>query len=181
MRLLMMVIASLLVLSLNNLFAQGLYIGASIGNTFFGSNLDLQNDVKDISENSTGYKFYGGFSSKSFFQIEGGYRNLGTVKVEVPGFNTTFESETKGWDVYGMGRFQIFNLIDLFAKAGAFFWKSESRFVQLTVGESGTAFAWGLGAGVHLGPIGVRLEWENFQVADPETLSMLSLGATLGF
>jgi len=181
MRLVVTTLAMLLVLSLGTVFAQGIYIGASIGNTFFGSEFDLEDEVKDISENSTGYKFFGGFSSDSFFQLEGGYRNLGTVKVEVPGFSTTFESETTGWDVYGMGRFQIFNLIDLFAKAGAFFWKTESAFVGQTVGESGTAFAWGLGAGVHLGPIGVRLEWENFQVADPETLSMLSLGATFGF
>jgi hypothetical protein len=80
-----------------------------------------------------------------------------------------------------MGRLQIFNLIDLFAKAGAFFWKTENTLLEQTLGETGTAFAWGLGAGVHLGPIGVRIEWENFQVADPETLSMLSLGATFGF
>jgi hypothetical protein len=180
MRTLMIIFLSFFVLSLGNLFAQGIYIGASIGNTYYGAEFeDIGDEVKNISENSTGYKFYGGFSSESFFQIEGGYRNLGTVKTNIDSY--TFESETKGWDVYGMGRFQIFSLIDLFAKAGAFFWKSEAVLVQQTLGDSGTAFAWGLGAGVHFGPIGVRLEWENFQVTDPESLSMLSLGATFGF
>ena len=72
-------------------------------------------------------------------------------------------------------------ILDLFAKAGAFFWESESVVVETVIGNSGTAFAWGLGAGVHLGPIGVRLEWENFQVADPEAISMLSVSATFGF
>jgi OOP family OmpA-OmpF porin len=180
MRFTTVLLAIILVFSLGTVHAQGIYIGASIGNTFFGSEFNLENEVKDINENSTGYKFFGGFSSDSFFQLEGGYRNLGTVKTDIEGFS--IESKTSGWDVYGMGRLQVLNLIDLFAKAGAFFWKTESGIVQQALGEdSGTAFAWGLGAGVHLGPIGVRLEWENFQVDDPATLSMLSLGATFGF
>jgi hypothetical protein len=45
------------------------------------------------------------------------------------------------------------------------------------------AFAEGghIGAGVRLGPIGVRLEWESLEGGDSENLSMVSLGATLGF
>jgi len=180
MKVLLTILSVLLVFSLGSSFAQGIYIGASIGNSFYGDKFDLGNEVKEINENSTGYKFFGGFSSKSFFQIEGGFRNLGTVKTDIEGYSV--ESKTSGWDVYGMGRLQVLNLIDLFAKAGAFFWKTESGIVSQVLGEdSGTAFAWGLGAGVHLGPIGVRLEWENFQIQDPATLSMLSLGATFGF
>ena len=92
-----------------------------------------------------------------------------------------FETKMTGWDVYGMGHFEILGLIDLFAKAGVVFWKTESVFVESTFGETGTDFAWGLGAGVGLGPIGVRLEWENFVVEEPLTISMLSLSATYGF
>ncbi len=50
-----------------------------------------------------------------------------------------------------------------------------------TATESGTDFIWGLGAGVRLGPVGVRLEWESMEVQKPDNLTMLSLGATLGF
>jgi len=49
------------------------------------------------------------------------------------------------------------------------------------VDDSGTDFLWGLGAGVHLGPIGVRGEWESVAISGPSSLSMLSLSATLGF
>ena len=49
------------------------------------------------------------------------------------------------------------------------------------VENSGTDFFWGLGAGVHLGPIGARLEWESVEGGGPDNLSMVSLGATLGF
>lgn len=181
MRNLLIIATAILVGMFGNLSAQGLYIGASIGNTFYGGEYtDIEEQAKDISENSTGYKFFAGFNTPSIFGIEGGYRNFGTVKTNIEGFE--FESQTTGWDVYGMAHFEVLMILDLFAKAGVLFWKSESGLVQEQLGsETGTAFSWGLGAGVTLGPIGVRLEWENFQVDDPETLSAVMLGATFGF
>ena len=158
--------------------AQGFYIGAGIGNTFVGTEIsDVQNQVKEINENSTGYKFFAGFSLPAIFGVEGGYRNLGTLKVE----EYEFETQTTGWDVFGMGRLQLLGIVDVFAKAGMLFWKTENRLVSQTLGKTGSDFAWGLGAGVHLGPIGARLEYENFQVEDPVTISMLMLSATYGF
>ena len=181
MRNLTIVIMAILICSFGSLSAQGLYIGAGIGNTFYGGEFtDIENQVKDISENSTGYKFFAGFSTPSIFGVEGGYRNFGTVKTNINNFE--FESQTTGWDVYGMAHFEVLMILDLFAKAGVLFWKTESGLVQATLGsETGTAFSWGIGAGVTLGPVGVRLEWENFQVQDPETLSAVMLGATFGF
>jgi opacity protein-like surface antigen len=164
-----------------NLSAQGLYIGAGIGNTFYASEFtDIENQVNEISENSTGYKFFAGFNTPSIFAIEGGYRNFGTVDTNIEGFK--FESQTTGWDVYGMAHFEVLMILDLFAKAGVLFWNSESKLVEQVIGDdSGTAFSWGLGAGVSLGPVGVRLEYENFQVQDPESLSAVMLSATFGF
>ena len=178
MRTLLFGVLAVLIFSFAPVYAQGFYIGAGIGNTFVATEFqDLENQTKELSENSTGYKFFAGFNTPTIFGVEGGYRNLGTVTIS----EFEFESETKGWDVYGMGRFQILNIVDLFAKAGVFFWKTESNLVETVVGKTGTDFAWGLGAGVHLGPIGVRLEYENFKVEDPLTLSMLTLSATFGF
>ena len=168
-----------LLFSIAPLFAQSFYIGAGIGNTYLNSEIsDVQNQVKDISENSTGYKFFGGFRGESIIGLEGGYRDLGTVTSEVD--NLTFESKTSGWDVAALGRLEIV-IVDVFAKAGAFFWKTESKVEDFNEDESGTAFTWGLGVGVHLGNFGVRLEWENFEVKKPDNLSMLSLSATYGF
>ena len=158
--------------------AQGWYLGAGIGNSFFATEVEaVENEVKKLDEHATGYKFFAGLTTPTILGIEGGYRSLGKVTVS----NYEFESKITGWDVYGMGRFEILAIVDLFAKAGMFFWKSESVLVGNVFGESGSDFAWGIGAGVHLGPLGVRLEWENFQVQDPVTISMLSLSATYGF
>jgi opacity protein-like surface antigen len=165
---------------LSSVSAQGLYVGAGIGNTFFGAETEIGEQVKDISENSTGYKFFAGFKTPTIFGIEGGYRNFGTVDTNIG--DLQFESQTKGWDVYGMAHFEVLKILDLFAKAGVLFWNSESKLVGQLLGEnSGTDFSWGLGAGVSLGPIGVRLEYENFQIENLEALSAVMLSATFGF
>ena len=175
----MTMLVTLLVICLSGMtIAQDWYIGAGIGNTFIGTEFsDAEDQLKELNENSTGYKFFAGLTTPLPVGIEGGYRNLGTVTVS----EFQFESKTSGWDVYAMGRLEILMIVDVFAKAGMFFWKTEDKFVETVISESGSDFAWGLGAGVHLGPVGVRLEWENFQVDDPLTLSMLTLSATYGF
>ena len=178
MRNFIIVVMALIICSFGTLSAQSFYIGAGIGNTFYGE-LKIEDDVKKLDENATGYKFFAGFSTPMIFAIEGGYRNFGTI--EAKELDVSFESQTTGWDVYGMAHFEVLAILDLFAKAGMMFWKTESTILEETFGKSGSGFAWGLGAGVGLGPIGVRLEWENFNIEDPVTISMLTLSATFGF
>ncbi len=159
--------------------AQGFYVGGGIGNTFFSSEYeDALDQLRKIDENATSWKLFGGFSPQRFFGVEGGYRHFGTVESDAGG--VAFESSTKGWDIEGLGRVRI-AIIDIFGKAGAMFWSKDRKVDNSTDDSSGTDFLWGLGAGVHLGPIGVRAEWESVEVGDPDNLSMVSLSATLGF
>jgi OOP family OmpA-OmpF porin len=160
------------------------YVGAAVGNTWQSATVDADevlDQVSEISENSTGWKAFGGFKGQSFIGIEGGYRDLGKITSSLSG--NEFSAKTNGWDVEALGHIEI-GIIDLFAKAGAFFWKTDaawSDFADDASDESGTSFLWGLGAGVSLGPLGIRLEWESMEVKSMDNLSMLSLGATLGF
>jgi opacity protein-like surface antigen len=161
--------------------AEGFYVGAGIGNTFFSSKFsvgDVSDQVQDIDENSTAWKIFGGFSGHKFLGLEGGYRDFGEIESDFG--SETLKSKVKGWDVEALGRIQI-AIVDVFAKAGVMFWDSETTFGDETADDSGTNFLWGLGAGVHLGPIGVRLEWETLEQKDVDNLSAVSLGATLGF
>ena len=159
--------------------AKGMYLGAGIGNTFYSSEVDDAVDqIQNIDENSTAFKIFGGFHGSRFIGVEGGYRSFGSVESTVS--NQLFSSKTSGWDVEALGRYQI-TIIDIFAKAGAMFWSTETTLLGNTADDSGTDFFWGLGAGVHLGPIGVRLEWESVEGGGPDNLSMVSLSATLGF
>lgn len=158
-----------------------MYVGASIGNTWQSAEVtvdEVTKEITNIDENSTGYKIFGGFSSESIFGIEGGYRDLGDIESTFEGHN--WKASTSGWDVELMAHLPI-SIIDLFAKAGAFFWSADFGDTSNTENDSGTDFIWGLGAGVTLGPIGIRLEWESMEVSKFDNLSMLSLGATFGF
>ena len=158
-----------------------MYVGASIGNTWQSATVDAEevaHEVGEISENSTGYKIFGGFQSESFFGLEGGYRDLGKIDSTHGVYN--FTTKTTGWDVEAIGHLEL-SIFDIFAKAGAFFWSTDSTVGDFSEGVTGTSFLWGLGAGVSLGPIGIRLEWESMEVKELDNLSLLSLGATFGF
>lgn len=164
--------------SWSSAFGGSMYAGAGIGNTFFSSEVqDAVDEIKSIDENSTAWKIFGGFSGTKFIGIEGGYRNFGEITSTVS--SEAFESKTSGWDIEALGRIEI-AIVDIFAKAGVMFWSTDLKLLGDTFDDSGTDFLWGLGAGVHLGPIGVRLEWESVEVEQSD-LSMVALSATLGF
>lgn len=167
-------------LSATPLVGQSLYVGGGIGGSFYSSEIgEAIDQIKKINENATAWKLFGGFSPAKFIGVEGGYRHFGTVKSNIG--SVGFESGTKGWDVEALGRLQI-AIVDLFAKAGLMFWSTDSKLGSTPVSDSsGTDFFWGLGGGLHLGPVGLRLEWESVEAGDPDNLSMVSLSATLGF
>jgi hypothetical protein len=164
--------------------SSGLYLGAGVGPSYVNTSIsDINTDKElELKDSNYGYKFFGGVRGSGFLGVETGYRDFGKVQTDVE--NVTLSSKTTGWDVYVLGRVEIL-IIDLFAKAGGLFWKTDSEAYNAADNKSlnynGTAFAWGFGAGIHFGKLGVRLEWENFQVEHPENLSALTLGLTYGF
>jgi len=159
--------------------AGDMYVGAGFGNTYFSSDFeDALDNIKNIDGDSTAWKIFGGFSGSKFFGLEGGYRDFGDIESTVS--NSVFKASTTGWDVEALGRLQI-AFLDIFGKAGAMFWSSKTTILTREFKETGTDFFWGLGLGARLGPIGVRLEWESLEGGAFDSLSMVTLGATLGF
>ena len=157
----------------------GPYVGAAIGNTFFSSDIeDAADEVTNIDENSTAWKIFGGFRGPKIIGVEGGYRDFGKVTASVGG--DSFESKTTGWDIEALGRIEI-AIVDIFAKAGAIYLSTDAKIGDQGDDNNDTAFLWGIGAGVRLGPIGVRLEWESVETENVDTLCMVSLGATFRF
>jgi len=159
---------------------QRLYVGGGIGETFFSTEFEDQGgQTRVIDENTTAWKVFGGFSPIGFVGVEGGYRNFGTASTTI--LSVDVESGTTAWDVAALGRLRI-AIIDIFGKAGAAFWSNDVKLSGTTVSDvNGTDFFWGVGAGVHLGPLGVRAEWESVETGDPLNLRMVSLSATIGF
>ena len=172
-------VCAIVILFASTSFSEGFYVGAGIGNTFFSSEVqDALDQSREISENSTAWKIFGGYHLTSFLNVEGGYRSFGNVSSEIS--SDLFEIKTTGWDIEAQGHLKII-IIDLFAEAGIMFWSSDVTFIGQNLNESGNDFFWGIGVGAHLGPIGARLEWESVEIGGPDNLSMVSLCATLGF
>lgn len=173
----LILITVLLIFSTAAGFAQGFYFGAGIGNTYYNTEIgDAIDQAQEVSENSTSWKIFVGIPLNNFLNIEGGYRTFGNINVG----NDFFESKISGFDVEALGRLKV-SMIDIFAKAGVMFWTEDYKIFEESFEETGTDFLWGIGAGVHFGSIGVRAEWESIAIGDPNSLSMVSLSATLGF
>ena len=158
-------------------FAQ-FYVGGSIGNSFINKEVtDLGGGDFKIDENGFGYKVFAGFEKK-FIGAEGGYRDLGKVQTS---FNSTdLQAKITGWDVAARAKLNI-GPIFAFAKAGAFFAKSENQVGPLSFSENSTNFLWGLGAGLKLRRLAIRLEYESLDISSDANLAQLMFGAAFYF
>jgi hypothetical protein len=149
-----------------------LFIGGGIGSSFVETSPTQVGgeDVK-IDGNGFAYKFFAGYKFVKLLGVEGGYRSLGTIKNTVQ--NVELESNVKGFDLFATATFN-FTMLEVFAKAGYFFSDSEFKVADVTGSTSSSDFSWGIGAGVSLGKLGVRAEWESLKVEDLENPSMLT-------
>lgn len=153
-----------------------LYLGGSVGSSFIETKpTAIGNEDLKIDKNGFAYKIFAGYKSPKLIGIEADYRNLGTVKDKLLG--TEFKSNVKGFDIFVTGTLS-FAFLEVFAKAGYFFWSSELKGGNISQKADDGDFVWGVGAGLGLGKLGVRAEWEMFNVGDLESLSMLSAGIT---
>ena len=149
-----------------------LFIGGGVGSSFIETSpTDVGGEDLKIDGNGFAYKFFAGFKFVRLIGIEGGYRSLGTIKNTVQ--NVEFESNVKGFDVFGTATLN-FTMLEVFAKAGYFFANSELKYTDQVKDANSSDFAWGVGAGLSLGKLGVRAEWESLKVKDLENPAMLT-------
>lgn len=157
------------------------YVGGGVGGSFYDVQVDeIVDDVGSIDGNGLAWKIFGGFNFPiPFIGVEGGYRNFGSASTDFG--PETWETSTSGWDVEALARISIL-MVDVFGKAGVMWWDQDVTIGSSpSVNSSDSDFLWGLGAGIHLGPIGVRGEWESVAISGPSSLSMLSVSGTFGF
>ena len=163
------------------------YLGAGVA----------RDDLKDITAtasdlNSTRVKVWAAVRPISLFAVEADYLDLGGQTV---GNNTVSTSlKYQAFGAYAVGFAPIpLPFLDVFGKAGLVRWSSSGGtttalpvqpvgggggsspppFVSLS--DNGTQFAWGIGAQVHTGNLGARLEYENFSVRNTNGANVVSL------
>lgn len=124
----MTTIALLLTLSTAPLAAsagEGFYAGASIGS----ASLDDDFDGLEIDDTTTAYRIVGGWWVNHYFALEGGYQNFGDFEqnFSINGSQNTVKLSADGYTLGVQGRYPVAKKVDIFGRAGAFFWDGEAE------------------------------------------------------
>jgi hypothetical protein len=122
------------------------------------------------------------------FAIEADYLDLGSGDFGPgPGVGTcpvsgcaAAHSDARAFAGYAVGFLPIpVPFLDVFGKAGLARWRLNGNATApiTSFSTNGTEFAWGLGAGVHVGNFGARLEYEKFNIPGTNGANVTSLEA----
>ena len=157
----------------------GFYVGAGVGQGYVKAN-DVGNlGLDDFKGDDTGFKVIAGYRVFKIFAIEANYVDLGSAKDTVAGVNVN--ADTTGIDAFAVGVLPI-PFVDLFAKVGVISWDQDVDISNIaSSGDSGTDFAYGIGAGFAFGAAALRAEYERFEIPDTDSVDMISLSFTWTF
>ncbi|HUL47926.1 MAG TPA: outer membrane beta-barrel protein [Steroidobacteraceae bacterium] len=147
------------------------YVGAGISKDKLSDIANQGTNFADID--STSWKVFAGFRPLSVFAIEADYLDLGSE-------DSSTHTDAKAFAGYAVGFLPIpVPFLDVFGKAGLSRVKLNGSAVSplpaVSFSTSGTEFAWGGGAGVHVGNFGARLEYERFNIPNTNGANVASL------
>lgn len=154
------------------------YLGAGI----------TRNSIKDVASinsdlNATSWKALAGVRPINLLAVEADYIDLGSQTTTYVDVSTHLEYKAFGAFAVGFVPLPV-PFLDVFGKVGLARWNSSgssngppSNLFSLS--DNGTEFAWGVGAQVHAGKIGARLEYESFNIHNTDGANVVSLEAIL--
>jgi hypothetical protein len=158
------------------------YVGAGVTqaqiDNIFGSGHDL-----DL--NHTAWKLFAGIRPIPNFGVEANYMDLGgETRHYFDG--TSSHADAHAFSAFAVGFLPLpfpVEVVELFGKAGAARWDlSEHTNPSLfALDDHGTDFAWGGGAQAHFGALGIRLEYEQFNVRDADNVRAVSFDVSFHF
>ena len=91
--------------------------------------------------------------------------------------------DAEAWSLYGVGELELSDSLDLFAKAGVISWEADSLIDGVPVDvDDGEDLALGIGAKWNSsGALGLRAEFEWFDIDDADAVWMASVGFEFRF
>jgi hypothetical protein len=165
----------------------GVYIGAGyvraqvndvFGTTDYGFKID-----------DNAWKAILGIRPIPFFAAEADYDDLGhqsqVLLGGTPPAGQYGHADARSFNLYGVGLLPL-GPLDLFGKAGGARWTLSGNLAGpgstlVALDRSGTSFAWGAGGQLHWGPVGLRLEYEHFQMPDTDGARLYSASVMFTF
>ncbi len=150
----------------------GIYLGASLGD----ANIEIDQGLAQVDSDDTGFKFIVGLRPLDWFGVEASYVNFGEAE------DGRLAANTDGISAFGVFFLPV-GPVDVFAKGGLISFDStvELDGIGDIYREDGTDLAYGLGVQFRLLSLGVRAEYERFDIDDVEDANLLSIGVTYTF
>ena len=158
----------------------GIFFGASYGQTSFSQD----ESGFSLDDQANAFKAFGGFTFMKFVGVEASYVDFGDIQDEVsPG--TDVKVDATGWDIFAKGILPIGKHFDLFAKAGVVVWDTEATLSGAISGsdkKDGSDPVYGAGMTFRfLKVVGIRAEYERFDIGDTDAVDLVSAGVELKF
>jgi outer membrane immunogenic protein len=158
--------------------AGGLYIGAGVG----------QASIKESAGGTTfdasdaAYKAFVGYRFNLIpiidLAVEGGYTDFGKPSQDIGGQNV--QIKLHGPSAAGLLIFPL-GPIDLYGKAGVLSWKADVTPSGTGSSTSGSDPFYGVGVGFYIWKIGIRAEYEKYNIKDTDRVQMYSVSALFQF
>jgi hypothetical protein len=150
----------------------GIYIGGGVGGSTFKDDVPV---IGDIDEDDLAWKAFLGYRLGGFIPIldlaaELTYRDFGNPD----GFN--FKYDATGYDASLLGIFAL-GPVDLFARAGVGNYSIEKTVNNVHSDDDSTSGLFGVGAGLRLGKLAVRVEWERVEPDGVDHIDMYTVNA----
>jgi len=169
----------LLVLGAGSAYADDgpFYLGAGI----------TRNSIKDVASinsdlDATSWTALVGFRPINLFAVEANYIDLGSQSSTYLDVSTHLQYKAFGAFAVGFAPLPL-PYLDVFGKVGLARWNSSGSSSApsslFSLSDNGTEFAWGVGAQVHFGMFGARLEYESFNIHNTDGANVVALEAIL--
>ena len=158
--------------------AGGLYIGAGLGR----STMKDETPSGEFDTSDAAYKAFAGyrFNVIPFIDLaaEAGYTDFGKPSQDVGGQRVQFKLH--GFDAAGLLIFPL-GPVDFYGKAGVLSWSFEASALGTSESKTGTDLFYGVGIGFNIWHIGIRAEYEQYQIKDVDRVRMYTLNALFQF
>jgi hypothetical protein len=89
-------------------------------------------------------------------------------------------ADTDGVTVSALGFLPI-PLVDIYGRLGVIDWRTDVTSPFFPYRRTGSDLVYGVGAGMHWGSFGARVEYQRYDLSDTSVMSLASLGVTWTF
>jgi hypothetical protein len=148
----------------------GFYVGGALGE----STERFDSTLYRLRADTVGYQFAAGWRPLDVLAGEVNYVNFGRAQ---GGVNY---ADTDGVTVSALGFLPI-PLVDIYGRLGVIDWRTDVTSPFFPYRRTGSDLVYGVGAGMHWGSFGARVEYQRYDLSDTSVMSLASLGVTWTF